>query len=162
MLKKKWEMLAATLLVNILTALNFVLIGQMGPAVLLCSVACVQTVFSMVHLHRDTESGLGEKVAFLLLFLFFGFLGLVTAPGFVWEISVRNMIELMPICGALMSMCFVFVRDEQKARIFLLLTSSIWAVYMLLVGSTAVFAQLISAITAATAIYRYRRTARKA
>lgn len=157
MLKRKWQMLTATLLVNLCTALNVICIGQIGPACLLCFLACIQTVFSMVHLRQGVESSHREKVVFLILFIVVGLLGLVTAPEFVWEINRRNLIELLPICGALMSMRFIFVPDEQKARKYLLMTSCIWAVYMLLVRSTAFFAQLISMLTALAAIFRYRK-----
>ena len=64
----------------------------------------------------------------------------------------------MPICGALMSMAYVFVPDEQTARKFLLSSSIIWLIYMLLVHSTAFLAQLISIITTGSALIHYRKS----
>ena len=155
--KKKWQMLLNTALVNLMMILNLVFIGEVGSAVCLCAVAIVQCFFSLAHDRRNTDPGRVETVLFFLLYIGFGFFGLVTAPGFVWAVNARNLLELMPIAGSLLSMTFVFIREEQRARWFLLATCSVWAVYTALIGSTTFFAQLFTVITTAAAIYRYRR-----
>lgn len=159
--KKKWQMLINTTAVNILVASNLLLIGQVGSAVFLCSVAAVQCLVALLHNHRHTAPGKAETLVFLCLYLFFGFFGMMTAPGFQWAINYRNLLELLPICGALLSMVFVFIPDEQKARWVLLSTCSIWSVYTALVGSTAFFSQFISLIITVVALWKYRKTGRK-
>ena len=92
-------------------------------------------------------SGKAEKTA----------IGIITAPDFVWEINTHNLIEMMPIIGALLLMVSVFVPDEQTTRKWLLGNAIIWTVYTAIVGSTAFFTDLICVITTSTALYKYRK-----
>ena len=80
-----------------------------------------------------------------------------TAPGFVWAINTANLLELMPIVGALMLMFSVFSRDEQTLRKFLLATATIWTIYTAIVGSTAFFADFIAMCSTAVALIKYRK-----
>ena len=155
--QKKWMMLVNTALINILMALNFVLIGEIGSAAALCAVATVQCFVSLWHTQKNTSPAKWETVLFLILYLFFGFFGMVTAPGFVPELSAHNLLELLPIVGSLCSMTFVFIRNEQKARWVLLATCAVWSVYTAIIGATTFFAQLISLLTTVAAIWKYRR-----
>ena len=58
--KKKWQILAANILVNLLISLNFILIGKIGSAAFLCMVAIVQSIVSMVHDSKGTPISLVE------------------------------------------------------------------------------------------------------
>ena len=78
--KKKWQILILNICVNLFVALNFVLIGQIGSAAFLCTVAIFQSIDSMVHDVKGTPISLVEKILFLCLYLGFGFFGMVTAP----------------------------------------------------------------------------------
>ena len=156
--KHKWQMLVNIIVVNLLMMFNFILIGEIGSAACLCAVATVQSVFSLLHSLRNTAVGRAEKLVFPILYLVFGVLGMVHAPGFVWEVNPHNLVELLPICGSLASMSFVFVQDERKARRLLLLTNGIWAAYSAIVGATTFFAQAFSMVSTLIAMYKYRKT----
>ena len=156
--KKKTHMLFNTIAVNILMALNFILIGQIGSAACLCAVAVVQSLVSLYHVKQGTKIQMIEKIVFLILYVVLGFVGIFTSPGFVMEISYRNLLELLPIAGAIMSMIFVFVKDEQMARRFLLATALIWSVYTALVGSSTFFAQIFTVVTTCVSMYKYRKS----
>ena len=153
--KKKWQMLVNTLLINLLIALNLLLIGELGPGAILCLLAAVQCCFSLWHTHRGTGASKAETVIFCALYLVLGFLGLIATPGFRWELSWHNARELLPIVGSLLSMTFVFIRDEQRARWFLLATCLVWALYTGLVGASSFFAQAASAVITVIALIRY-------
>ena len=155
--RKKWQILALNIGINLLVAANMVLIGQIGSAVFLCLVAVVQSIVSMHHDNKGTPVSLGEKLLFLVLYVGFGIFGIVTAPGFVPELSWANALELMPILGALMLMFSVFAKDEQTLRKFLLANAGIWTVYTAIIGSTVFFTDLASTISTATALYKYRK-----
>ena len=157
--KKKWQMLVNAILINLLMGLNYVLIGEIGSAAFLCGVAVIQCCVSMWHTLKETSPSKAETILFFLLYLGLGFFGMFTSPAFVPELSWRNVLELFPIAGALMSMSFVFVRDEQRARWYLLFTSLIWAVYAAAVVSTTFFAELFSIISSTAAIIKYRKRA---
>ncbi len=155
--KKKGQILALNIGINLLVAANMVLIGQIGSAIFLCLVAVVQSIVSMVHDTKGTPVSLGEKLLFLVLYVGFGIFGIVTAPGFVPELSWDNALELLPILGALMLMFSVFSKDEQTLRKFLLANAITWTVYTAIIGSTVFFTDLASTISTATALYKYRK-----
>ena len=157
--KKKWQILAANILVNLLISLNFILIGKIGSAAFLCMVAIVQSIVSMVHDNKGTPISLVEKILFLVLYVGFGFFGIITAPGFVWAINTANLLELMPIVGALMLMFSVFSKDEQTLRKFLLANATIWTIYTAIVGSTAFFTDLVCMVSTTSALIKYRKKA---
>lgn len=152
----KWQMLADVVATNILMALNFILIGQIGSAAFLCGVATVQGLLSMIHNHRDKTPGTAEIIVFTILYLVLGFYGLMSGPEFVPGINARNLLELMPICGALLNMVFILVKDPKTARRVLLAVNIIWAIYSAIVGAAAFFAQIITMITTLYAMYHYR------
>ena len=135
--KKKWQILAVNILVNLLISLNFILIGKIGSAAFLCMVAIVQSIVSMVHDTKGTPISLVEKILFLVLYVGFGFLGIITAPNFVWAFNATILLELMPIAGELMLMFSVFSKYEQTMRKFLLVNATIWTIYTAIVGHTA-------------------------
>lgn len=155
--RKKWQMLAATIASNLLLALNFILIGQIGSAAFLCFVAIIQSVVSMRHTVRQTKASTAEQLLFLGLYVGFGLFGIVTAPGFVMEVSYANLLELLPIIGAAILTFSIFAASEQTTRKFLLANISIWAVYTALIGSTTFFAEVAAFATTATALYKYRK-----
>ena len=155
--KKKGQILFVNILCNLLISLNFILIGKIGSAAFLCMVAIVQSIVSMVHDSRGTPISLMEKILFLLLYVGFGFFGIITAPGFVWELNTTNLLELMPIVGALMLMFSVFSKSEQTMRKFLLANATIWTIYTAIVGSTAFFTDLVCMISTTSALIKYRK-----
>lgn len=159
--KKKWQILLCAIAVNALMVANFLLIGQLGSAALLCGVAVVQSVVSMVHYFRDTPVARWENVLFFVLYVGLGFVGLVTAPGFVPALNRQNLLELLPIIGAVLMMFSVFARGEQTTRKFLLSNALVWSVYTGAVGSTTFFAQVGAVIADCLALYKYRDTDKK-
>lgn len=155
-LKKKWQMLVATIGSNLLLVLNLTLIGQFGSGAYLCIVAVVQGILSLVHLFRKTRVTTGEQMIFLALYVILGFWGIFTAPGFVPELSYKNLLELLPIFGAVLLTFSIFTLDEQTSRKYLLANLAVWTLYYALIGSSAVFSGLAGIITTSTALYKYR------
>ena len=154
--KKKWQILSLNIAVNLLIAANMLLIGQFGSAAFLCMVAVVQSIVSMLHDKKGTPVSLWEKLLFMVRYVGLGVVGIVTAPGFVPALNWANVLELMPIAGALMLMFSVFAKDEQTLRKFLLANALIWTVYTAIIGSTVFFTDFASAGSTASALYKYR------
>ena len=155
--KEKRQILLLNIFVNSLVSLNYVLIGQFGSATALCLVAVVQSLISMVHDARKTPVGTGEIILFTGLYLGLGILGVISAPGFVWEISVKNLLELLPISGAMLLMAALFAPHPQSTRKFLLINGIVWTIYALSKGSSTFLTNAVSATAAAVALYRSRR-----
>ena len=156
-LKKKWQLLAANITINALVILNLVLIGQFGSGAFLCMVAIVQSVVALGRTGQDQNPGTPETVVFTIAYIFFGILGIVTAPGFVPAVNCENLLELLPILGALALMVSVFVRDEQETRKWLLCNAVFWVIYSSAVGSSVVFNDILAVISTSAALYKYRR-----
>ena len=156
-LKKKWQLLWANIAINALVILNLSLIGQFGSGIFLCMVAIVQSLIALPRTRTGREPGTPETVAFTVLYVGFGFLGIVTAPEFLWQINTRNLLELLPILGALSQMISVFVSDEQDTRKWLLANALFWLFYSAAVGSSVVFNDLLAVISTSTALWKYRK-----
>ena len=158
-LKRKWQLLCANMAINLLTILNLTLIGQFGSAIFLCLVAIVQSAIALPRAEKRAEPGKAETILFTVLYVGFGSFGILTAPGFVPAVNFRNLLELLPIMGALAQMISVFVPDEQNTRKWLLCNAVVWLVYSASVGSSVVFNDLLAVISTSTALYRYRKKA---
>ena len=154
----KWQMLADVVATNLLMALNFILIGEVGSAAFLCGVATVQGVLSLIHNQRDRAAGKTEIGIFFVLYLVLGFYGLMSRPGYVPGINGGNLLELLPIFGALLNMVFILVKDPKTSRKVLLGINVTWAIYSAIVGAAAFFAEVVTMGTTLWAMYHYRNT----
>ena len=156
-LKKKWQFLWANIAINGLVILNLVLIGQFGSAIFLCLVAIVQSIVALPRTQTGAKPSLRETVIFTILYVGFGFFGIFTAPGFVFALNFKNLLELLPILGALALMMSVFVQDEQDTRKWILCNAVLWVIYYAAVGSTVVLTDGLTAISTSIALYKYRK-----
>ena len=87
----------------------------------------------------------------------FGVFGVITAAGFEGALNRQNLLEILPIVGALMMMFSVFARGEQKTRMFLLFNGAIWMVYTAIVGATTFVTTAASAASNLIALWKYRK-----
>lgn len=158
-LRKKEQMLVCNILVNTMSALNYRLIGRSGPAVFLCSVAIVQSFVSIVHEKRKTSPAPWEAVLFLLLYMGFGFYGMLSSEGFASGEPLLRLLELLPVLGALMLMLSVFAKGEQRTRLFLVFNGAAWVIYGAAAQATSFFSSLASTISALIALLTHRREA---
>lgn len=154
--RKKWQMLINNIATNALLGLNLVFLGEIGSGIFLFCVAVVQAIINLVHTLKEQEVKLPEKIIFFALYVGLGFYGLVTSPQFVPGINWYNLRELLPIIGAVFSMCFIFARNEQAARRFLLCCDGLWATYYIIIGSTSLIGSLVSITLCLISMYRYR------
>ena len=156
--KKKWQILMLNAAINLLVASNYLLIGRFGSASVLCLLAIVQSLVGAIHDRRGTQAPLWEIILFTILYVTVGLIGITTAPGFVWELSTANLLELMPIAGAMLMMAALFAPEPQTIRKFLLANSMIWVTYAILQGSSTFMTNAVSGMATATALWKYRKT----
>ena len=155
--KKKWQMLVANIAVNTFSALNLVFLNEIGSGIFLFSVAIVQAIVNLVHTLREKPPKTWEYALFCCLFVGLGFYGLFTSPGFVFAINGKNLLELLPIIGAVSNMCLIAVPNVQWARFFHLCCSGAWMVYFAIIGSTAAIGSLVSVGSAVLGMARNRK-----
>ena len=142
--KKKWQMLLVSATSNLFFALNLILIGDVGSAIIVNLLAIVQTLLSLWHVQKDEPVTVAENIIFLIGYIICGSFGFHRA------------LDVLPIVGAVFNMLSVFQRDEQKTRILILLNASTFFIYYIVVGSTNLFAELLAIITTVIAMIRYR------
>ena len=155
--RTKFQILFCNASVNALNALSFGMLGQTGSAVYLCLIAIVQALVSMWYEKKQSAVSTWETILFFILYAGFGFYGMVSSDGFLWAITMQNLLELLPIIGAVMLMFSVFARGEQKTRFFLLLNSAAWLIYTAAIGSTVFFTSVASIASTVLALWKYRK-----
>ncbi len=144
-LKKKQHMYILSIIVNILSALNILLLDGFSSGVIICLVADVQIAVAYWHDKKQTDVKLAEKIIFFALYVAGGLLGFNT-----W-------IDVLSIIAAALYMFAMFQKKEQNIRLFLLGNMATWTVYHAVLGSTAIFAQIAGIISSVIALIRYRK-----
>ncbi len=144
-LKNKKQMLTVSAVVNVLAALNILLLDNFSSGVIINFVAVLQIIVTLWHEKKGTEISLAEKIIFLVLYVVGGALGF------------EKGIDILSIVAAVLYMLAMFQKKEQHIRLFLLGNMATWTVYHTVLGSTAVFAQIAGIISSLIALYRYRK-----
>ena len=144
-LKKKQHMYILSIIMNILSALNILLLDGFSSGVIICLVADIQIVLAILHDKKQTEVHLAEKIIFFVLYVAGGLLGFKT-----W-------LDVLTIIAAALYMFAMFQKKEQHIRMFLLGNMATWTVYHAILGSTAIFAQIAGIISSVIALIRYRK-----
>ena len=144
-LKKKQHMYILSIIVNILSALNILLLDGFSSGVIICLVADIQIVLAIWHDKKQTDVKLPEKIIFFILYVAGGLIGFKTWP------------DVLSIVAAALYMFAMFQKKEQHIRLFLMGNMATWTVYHAILGSTAIFAQLAGIISSVIALIRYRK-----
>lgn len=145
-LKKRTQILWASVLVNVLGALNVLLIdGKLGSGVTVNFVAIAQILVALWHEKKNTKESLIEKIIFLILYVGVG------------AMSYTGPLDILAILAAVFYMVAMLQKKEQNIRLCLLANMTSWTIYHGILGSTGIFAQLAGIVSALIALYRYRK-----
>ena len=154
--KRKIQILAMNIGVNLLVALNYILIGQFGSGAMLGLVCVVQSLCSMAHEARGTQVPNPEIGFFGFLYLIFGLAGFFSAVGFPPALAFSTLLELTPLGGTALMMAAIYAPNEQATRKLLLANGILWTIYALTKGSSTFLTNATSASAAGIALWRYR------
>lgn len=138
-------MLINSAVANILTAVNFIMLGELGTGIIMNIIAVVQIIFSLWHTLKNTKVTLIENIVFYVVYVSLGIAG------------YNKVIDVLPVIGAAIFMFSIFQKDEQKTRILYLGNAFAWITYDILIGSSAALSQLATICTASMALYKYRK-----
>ena len=144
-LKSKKHMLILSIVINLLSSLNVLLLDGFTSGMIICGVAVFQLILQLWHDYKGTETKIPEKVLFFILYVGGGVIGF------------EKWIDVLAIIAAVLYMTAMFQKDEQKIRLILLANLSTWTVYHAILGSTAFFAQVAGIISSVVALVRYRK-----
>ena len=137
-LKSKKQMLILSIVINLLSSLNVLLLDGFTSGMIICAVAVLQLIFQLWHDYKGTETKLPEMIFFAILYVGGGVIGF------------EKWIDILAIIAAVLYMTAMFQKKEQRIRLILLANLSTWTVYHAVLGSTAFFASVI-------ALIRYRK-----
>lgn len=144
-LKKRTQILWASVCVNVLGALNVLLLDGFGAGVTVNFVAIMQLLIALWHEKKNTNETVIEKVIFLILYVGVGI------------ISYQSELDILAILAAVFYMVAMLQKKEQRIRLFLLANMSSWTIYHGILRSTGIFAQLAGIASALIALYRYKK-----
>ena len=155
--KRKIQILSMNIGVNLLVALNYILIGQFGSGALLGLVCVVQSLCSIGHELRKSQIPNWEICLFGILYLAFGLVGLFAAVGFPPPLAFSTVLELTPLAGTALMMAAIYAPSEQATRKLLLANGILWTIYALTKGSSTFLTNATSASAAGIALWRYSK-----
>ncbi len=154
--KRKWQMASLSIISNMLSALNYLLLDEIG-ACGVAVVAVVQATTAIVHAQKNDAPKRAEICAFGLLYICGSLL-----PYFLsGTLSDFRFADVLPIFAALLFLGYLAQKDEQRMRWFLLGNATVFLIYNALIFSTQFFAQLITLVSVAVAMMRYRKQTKK-
>lgn len=155
--KKKVQILWMNIFVNLLVALNYILIGQFGSGALLGLVCIVQSLCSIGHESRGTPTGKWEIILFGFLYLVFGLIGVFSVVGFPPPFALATLLELTSLAGTGLMMAAIYAPNEQSTRKRLLVSGTLWTIYALSKGSSSFLTNATSALAAGISLWRYSK-----
>ena len=147
-LKSRKQILWASVFVNMLGALNVLLLDGFGSGVTVNFVAIAQILVALWHERKNTAETLPEKIIFLILYVGVG------------VISFSRPLDILAILAAVFYMVAMLQKKEQNIRLCLLANMTSWTIYHGILGSTGIFAQIAGIVSALIALYRYRQNKR--
>lgn len=148
-LKKRTQILWASVLVNILGALNVLLLDGFGSGVTVNFVAILQILTALWHERKNTTETLVEKIIFFILYVGVGIM------------SYSSPLDILAILAAVFYMVAMLQKKEQNIRLCLLANMTSWTIYHAILRSTGIFAQLAGIVSAVIALVRYRENKNK-
>ena len=147
--KEKQKMLYANAASNVLVIVNMLLIDGFSSGVMVCGVAVVQSLIAAVRFAKNKAIHKWENILFLCLCVGCGLLG------------YRGLPDALPILGAVFNVLSTFQRDEQRTRWLLLINVAVFAVYYVIIGSTALLSVLCTFCSVLLGLWRHRKVANR-
>lgn len=144
-LKKRTQILWASVFVNILGALNVLLLDGFGSGVTVNFVAIAQILIALWHEKKSTTESTLEKIIFFVLYVGVGIMSYTSPP------------DILAILAAVFYMVAMLQKKEQNIRLCLLANMTSWTIYHGILRSTGIFAQLAGIVSAVIALVRYRK-----
>lgn len=145
MLKKKWQMLVLTAVINLFFILNLFFIDQVSSAAVINFVIMLQCLVALWHLKTNRPITKAENILFLVIYLAGGALGFKSA------------IDILPIIGALFNYLANFQPDEQKTRWLFLGNAIAFFSFYCIIGSTSMLGELFAGTSSCAALWKYRK-----
>ncbi len=143
-LKEKWQQLLCCAAANAVAGLSFFFLGGTVLAAVFNVIAVAFTLLSAWYRKSGRNVPMWQNALFSAVYLAASFWGL------------HKPLDLLPIMAVVFFLISVVVKDPQTTRYATIPNIVLWIVYDIIVGSSAVFAQLVSLVSVVIGICRYR------
>ena len=144
-MKKKWQIMLVSAIANVLVSVNYLAFVGFSNAFFVSVVAAVQTTVGLFKSLKGKETSKAEKIIYLVLYMFFGVLG------------VKTIADWLIVLAALLFCLAFFCKKEQGVRAFMVANAATNVVYTILVNSTTLYSQIFSLVSGVIALIRYRK-----
>lgn len=130
-MKKSWQIFALSAISNLLTCSSFFVLGGAISGMAISFVGGLQCIVATVYAFRDKKFPLYMKIVFFALYFVFGIS------------NIKAIYDILPFIASMLCMMAIFQKHPQNIRLLNSFNAATWIVYNYIVGSTALYPQLL-------------------
>ena len=144
-MKKNWHIFALSAIANLLTCCSFFVLGGAVNGMIISLVGGIQCITATVYAIKDKSFSLKVKICFFVLYTTCGIM------------NIKAVYDILPLIASMLCMMALFQKNTQRVRLFNVFNSLTWIAYDSIVGSTAVYSQLLFCVMNLTMMIKYRK-----
>ena len=143
-MKKSWQIFALSAIANLLTCSSFFVLGGADSGMAISLVGGLQCIVATTYAFRDKVFPFQMKIVFFVLYSVFGIS------------NIKEVYDVLPFIASMLCMTAIFQKHPQRIRLLNSLNAATWIAYNYVVGSTALYSQLIFLIMNVVTMFTYR------
>ena len=143
-MKKSWQIFALSAVANLLTCSSFFVLGGAVSGMAISLVGGVQCIVATIYASKGKSFPIYMKIVFFVLYAVFGIS------------NIKAMYDILPFIASMLCMTAIFQKHPQRIRLLNSLNAATWIVYNYIVGSTALYSQIIFFLMNIITMFTYR------
>ncbi len=144
-MKKSWQIFLLSAIANLLTCSSFFVLGGAVSGMAISLVGGLQCVVAAVYAFRDKNFPLFMKIIFFGLYFVFGIS------------NIKEGYDVLPFIASMLCMMAIFQKHPQRIRLLNSFNAATWIVYNYIVGSTALYSQLLFFTMNIVTLFTYKK-----
>lgn len=143
-MKKSWQIFVLSAIANLLTCSSFFVLGGAVSGMAISLVGGLQCIVAAIYAFRDKSFPLSMKFVFFVLYSVCGIS------------NIKEVYDMLPFIASMLCMTAIFQKHPQRIRLFNSLNAATWVAYNYIVGSTALYSQVIFLMMNIITMFTYR------
>ena len=143
-MKKSQQIFILSAIANLLTCSSFFVLGGAFSGMIISLVGGLQCIVAAIYAGKDKAFPLKWKIIFFVLY---------SACGIS---NIKAMYDFLPFMASMLCMLAIFQKHPQKIRLLNSMNSATWIVYNYIVGSTALYSQILFLMMNIVTMFLYR------
>ncbi len=144
-MKKSWQIFALSAIANLLTCSSFFVLGGAVSGMVISLVAGLQCVVATIYATKEKAFPFLWKVVFFVLYTVCGIS------------NIKAVYDALPFVASMLCMCALFQKHPQNVRFLNSMNSVTWIIYNAIVGSTALYTQILFLMMNIVTMITYRK-----